>query len=139
MKKSIKEIMNEVNHPPYYGGEDNIYECVKAMEAWGLETDWYLASAVAYICRAGKKDSETYAYDIAKAKWFLDRKVQRMIELEEASGKDMTEDGHAEPETTTVTISDSGTITGGGEDREHVAPMSPFAKDVTDALKKRRW
>ena len=28
--------METVNHPDYYGGEDNTYEAIKVIDAWGL-------------------------------------------------------------------------------------------------------
>jgi hypothetical protein len=42
-----------VNHPRHYGGEDNVYEAIKVIEAWDL--DFHLGNTVKYISRAGKK------------------------------------------------------------------------------------
>lgn len=64
-----------VNHPPYYGGADNQYEAIKVIEAWGL--GFCLGNAIKYICRAGKKDTTTIT-DLEKAKWYLDREIQRL-------------------------------------------------------------
>ena len=44
-----------VDHPAHYGGENNPYEAIKVIEAWGLDEDFYLGNAVKYIARAGKK------------------------------------------------------------------------------------
>lgn len=135
-KKSIKEMMEEVNHPSYYGGKDDPYECAKVLEAWGLDNDWYLATAIAYMCRAGRKDPESYARDILKAKWFVDRKVDRMIELEERETA-LKEGGYTDAaENSCITISEGGDP---ANDREYVIPENQFAEDVREALRKRRW
>lgn len=63
-----------VNHPPHYGGADNLYEAIKVIEAW--ELGFCLGNAVKYICRAGKKSSELE--DLKKARWYLDREIQRL-------------------------------------------------------------
>ena len=39
-----------------HGGEDNPYEAIKVIEAWGL--DFCLGNAVKYISRAGKNRKE---------------------------------------------------------------------------------
>lgn len=62
-----------VNHPSYYGGEDNTYECVRVIEAWDL--NFSLGNAVKYISRAGKKDPATMAEDLEKAAWYLNREI----------------------------------------------------------------
>ena len=60
----------KVDHPDHYGGENNPYEAIKVIEAWGL--DFHLGNVVKYISRAGKK-SENVLEDMRKAKWYLDR------------------------------------------------------------------
>ena len=60
----------KVDHPDHYGGENNPYEGIKIIEAWGL--DFHLGNVVKYISRAGKK-SENVLEDMQKAKWYLDR------------------------------------------------------------------
>lgn len=65
-----------VNHPEHYGGEDNPYEAIKVIEAWGL--GFCLGNALKYICRAGKKKLHTNALeDLKKAAWYLDREITR--------------------------------------------------------------
>lgn len=63
-----------VNHPPHYGGADNPYEAIKVIEAWGL--GFHLGNAVKYIARAGKKGAALE--DLKKARWYLDRMIERM-------------------------------------------------------------
>jgi uncharacterized protein DUF3310 len=63
-----------INHPEHYGGADNPYEAIKVVEAWNL--DFYLGNVIKYISRAGKKGEELE--DLKKAKWYLDRKIERM-------------------------------------------------------------
>lgn len=65
-----------VNHPSHYGGDDNVYEAIKVIEAW--ELDFHLGNTVKYISRAGKKDVEKELEDLLKAKWYLERKIENL-------------------------------------------------------------
>lgn len=62
-----------VDHPAHYGGEDDPYEAVKVIEAWGLP--WHLGDAVKYIARHGKKDPAKTVEDLKKARWYIDRYI----------------------------------------------------------------
>ena len=42
-----------VDHPDYYGGEDNPYEAIKIIEAYDL--NFSLGNVIKYVLRAGKK------------------------------------------------------------------------------------
>ncbi|MGZ8432814.1 MAG: DUF3310 domain-containing protein [Candidatus Binatia bacterium] len=66
----------QVNHPDHYGGADNIYEAIKVIEAWKL--CFHLGNTVKYISRAGKKDEAKLLEDLRKARWYLDRKIQKL-------------------------------------------------------------
>ncbi len=53
-------------------------QVIDVIEACGLQKDHYLATAVQYILRAGKKTEATNeGQDLAKAVWFLLRKLQK--------------------------------------------------------------
>ena len=65
-----------VNHPAHYGGEDNVYEVIKVIEAW--ELDFHLGNTVKYISRAGKKGSDKELQDLKKALWYLQRKIDNI-------------------------------------------------------------
>lgn len=65
-----------INHPPHYGGESNIYEAIKVIDAWGLESSFRLANAVKYIARARHKGH--LIEDIRKAIWYLQDYVKVM-------------------------------------------------------------
>jgi hypothetical protein len=71
----MKMAAERVNHPPHYGGADNLYEAIKVIEAWGL--GFCLGNTVKYISRAGKKDAGTELEDLKKARWYLDREISR--------------------------------------------------------------
>ena len=66
--------MSQVNHPPHYGGEENPYEAIKVIEAWGL--NFNLGNVVKYISRAGKKGDRLE--DLKKAKWYLEREIKNV-------------------------------------------------------------
>ncbi|MCF8339778.1 MAG: DUF3310 domain-containing protein [Chitinophagaceae bacterium] len=68
----------EVNHPEYYGGEDNPYEVIKVCEAWGLDKDAYLFNVVKYVARAGKKNPDKEIEDLTKAIVYLNFKINKL-------------------------------------------------------------
>jgi len=63
--------MEKVNHPSHYGGESNIYEAIKIIEAYDL--NFSLGNVIKYTLRAGKKMNEIE--DLEKAKWYLERHI----------------------------------------------------------------
>ncbi len=50
-------------------------EVIDAIEAWLL--GFHLGNAVKYIARAGRKDPAKTVEDLKKARWYLDREIQR--------------------------------------------------------------
>lgn len=64
----------QVNHPAHYGGEDNVYETIKVIEAWQL--NFNLGNAVKYISRATKKDN--LLQDLKKAAFYLNREIAKL-------------------------------------------------------------
>ena len=69
--------MNEqVNHPQHYGGAENPYEAIKVIEAWDL--GFCLGNTVKYISRAGKKETDKTVQELEKAKWYLEREIQKL-------------------------------------------------------------
>jgi hypothetical protein len=67
---------SKVDNPEYYGGKDNPCEAIKVIEAWGL--GFCLGNTVKYISRAGKKDKSREIEDLEKARWYLDRHINRL-------------------------------------------------------------
>jgi len=65
---------DKVNHPRHYGGESNMYEAIKIIEAWDL--NFSLGNVIKYSLRAGKK-SDSPIEDLRKAKWYLEREIKR--------------------------------------------------------------
>lgn len=66
---------DQINHPSHYGGENNIYETIKVIEAWGLYESFNLGNCIKYISRAGKKEQSTKLQDLQKAQWYLQREI----------------------------------------------------------------
>lgn len=71
-----KQNKEQVNHPNHYGGETNIYEVIKVIDAWDL--GFSLGNTVKYISRAGKKDPNKELEDLRKAKWYLDHHIKNL-------------------------------------------------------------
>jgi len=70
------ELINDemVEHPAHYGGEDNPYEAIKVIEAWGV--GFNLGNAIKYISRVGKK-LDTLE-DLKKASWYINREINKL-------------------------------------------------------------
>ena len=70
-----------VNHPTHYnmGG----IEVIDAIEAWGFGEGFNRGDAIKYIARAGRKNPETEIEDLQKAKWYIDRELRRMRNMDE--------------------------------------------------------
>ena len=69
----MKEMLN---HPNHYGGEDNVYEAIKVIDAW--ELGFSLGNTVKYISRAGKKNPDKELEDLMKAKWYLEHHIKTL-------------------------------------------------------------
>ena len=72
-------------NPPHYAKLEP--EPIVAIEGWSL--GFCLGNCVKYIARAGRKTSEPVLDDLKKARWYLDREIQRL----EKEGKDGTKEG----------------------------------------------
>lgn len=68
-----EERRETISHPRHYGG-DTVYEAIKVIEAWSL--GFCLGNAAKYICRAETKGMKLE--DLKKARWYLDREIQRL-------------------------------------------------------------
>ena len=64
-----------VNHPSHY--TDGKIEVIDFIEDKRL--GFHLGNAVKYIARAGKKDPSKTAQDLEKAKWYLNREINRLV------------------------------------------------------------
>lgn len=62
-----------VNHPPYYCGKIEVIDFIE-----DKELNFHLGNAVKYIARAGKKDPSLEIEDLEKAKWYIEREIERL-------------------------------------------------------------
>lgn len=63
-----------VNHPPHYKGHPSGVECIQITE----HMNFCRGNAVKYIWRAGEKDPSKELEDLKKARWYIDREIQRL-------------------------------------------------------------
>lgn len=63
-----------VNHPSHY--TFGAVEVIDAIEAWQL--GFHLGNVVKYVARSGHKNDELE--DLKKARWYLDRRIQKLQE-----------------------------------------------------------
>lgn len=67
---------DEVNHPTHY--THSAVEVIAAIEAWRL--GFHLGNVVKYIARAGLKGGPGgRILDLRKARWYLDREIERAV------------------------------------------------------------
>jgi hypothetical protein len=69
----------KVNHPPHYNtGKIEVIDFIEDQRL-----DFHLGNTVKYICRAGRKEGTTAVEDLKKAKWYLDRKIEKLLDTGE--------------------------------------------------------
>lgn len=61
------------DRPQHYRGLQP--EPIDVIEAWGL--GFALGNVVKYVARAGRKGGVSYVDDLRKARFYLDREIQR--------------------------------------------------------------
>ena len=69
-----QSINDPVNHPSHY--TDGKIEVIDFIE--DKQLGFHLGNAVKYISRAGKKAPNKKIQDLEKARWYLDREIERL-------------------------------------------------------------
>lgn len=71
----ILENSDSVSRPPYYAnGWSNGAEVIDLTE----HLSFCAGNVVKYVCRAGRKDPDKHVEDLEKARWYLDREIERV-------------------------------------------------------------
>lgn len=71
----LAKYSHNVSHPPYYAeGWSNGAEVIDLTE----HLSFCVGNVVKYVCRAGRKDPDKYVEDLEKARWYLDREIERV-------------------------------------------------------------
>jgi hypothetical protein len=65
-------VPDPIASPPHY---TSAVETIDAIEAWSL--NYRLGNVVKYISRAGKKDPSKRLEDLLKARWYLEREINK--------------------------------------------------------------
>lgn len=63
-----------VNHPKHYTSHPSGVECIQIVEHMTFNA----GNAVKYLWRAGLKGSSPRIEDLKKARWYLDREIQKL-------------------------------------------------------------
>lgn len=63
-----------VNHPSHYTSHPSGVECIQVTE----HMNFNIGNAVKYLWRAGLKDSQPTLQDLQKARWYIEREIQRV-------------------------------------------------------------
>ena len=73
----IVENSDNVSHPSHYAnGWSNDAEVIDLTE----HLSFCAGNVVKYVCRAGRKDPDKHVEDLKKARWYLDREIDRVKE-----------------------------------------------------------
>lgn len=75
----VREMKESIEKPTHYV-KDRKYEPLDVMSDWGLLENYYLASALKYIARYGRKDPDHAQLDLEKAIFYLKREIERVGE-----------------------------------------------------------
>lgn len=65
-----------VNHPKHYTSHPSGVECITITEHYNFN----VGNAIKYLWRAGLKGVDTNVQDLQKAKWYIDREIERLKE-----------------------------------------------------------
>lgn len=65
---------DNVNNPKHYTGHPSGVECIQITE----HMNFCIGSAIKYLWRHGKKDPQATVEDLQKARWYIDREIQRI-------------------------------------------------------------
>ena len=76
LRKDKLESYEIVDHPKHYGGKEAKHEAISVIEEWGL--GFHLGNVVKYISRAGRKPDQSMVDDLKKAKWYLERFIEKV-------------------------------------------------------------
>lgn len=76
-KKNDKIFSKPDNKQNYYNSKSGM-STMDVIEDFGIENDFYLANALKYILRAGKKPDNSVTSDLEKAIWYLNRKIYKI-------------------------------------------------------------
>jgi hypothetical protein len=68
------QVSDSVNHPAHY----TAYKGVEVIDLTE-QMNFNKGNAVKYICRAGLKSPETELEDLNKARWYIDREIDRVL------------------------------------------------------------
>ena len=63
-----------VNSPSHYTSDPSGIECIEITENW----DFLLGNTLKYMWRHGKKATASSIEDLEKARWYLDRKINKL-------------------------------------------------------------
>lgn len=63
-----------INHPKHYNSHPSGVECVDIAECFNFN----VGNAVKYLWRAGLKEAADELDDLRKAKWYIEREIQRI-------------------------------------------------------------
>ena len=63
-----------INHPPHYTSHPSGVECIEIVEHFNC----CIGQAVQYLWRAGLKEGNDTIQDLSKARWFVDREIDRL-------------------------------------------------------------
>ena len=92
-EKNMSDKHDPVNSPSHYTSDPSGVHCIEIAENW----DFLLGNTLKYIWRHGKKSSSDSIEDLEKARWYLDRKINKLKSERRASMIEAYTDPDSEP------------------------------------------
>ena len=86
-----------VNHPSHYTSHPSGVECIQVVE----HMSFCIGNVIKYLWRSGLKEGAPNLQDLKKARWYLDREIQRLsgeVVSDDTSEKDQETNGSNEGE-----------------------------------------
>ena len=76
-------MIDAVNHPQHYNSHPSGVECIEVVEHMTFNS----GNAMKYLWRAGLKGADSkHVEDLEKARWYIDREIQRLKGKSSAEG-----------------------------------------------------
>jgi len=67
-------VSDPINHPPHYTAHPSGVECIQVTE----HMNFCVGNAVKYLWRAGLKSGVDGIEDLKKARWYVEREIERL-------------------------------------------------------------
>lgn len=72
---------DKINHPTHYTSHPSGVECIEITQ----HHNFCIGNVIKYVWRAGIKGEDTKIEDLKKARWYLNKEIERLTDEEDKS------------------------------------------------------